>query len=354
MKMFNVLSLFLLAPIIGFFLAYSHSNPWQFTSEAMMVQTEDPKSKIVNITKDIKQANETLIETKQNLNKILQEAKENKQSLESQREQIDLLVKNSKQQQRKSDIVLEQILSNLLGEPIKKHVGKNSTIKVYSLNEAGYRGYMAKVRVHNSNALKVVLADDKVRSNGETTSDAAKRTNAILAVNAGGFWKTSEGQIAPLGITVVDSEIKTFNVHPKLSFVGFNHKGHLVGGKIKTKQELQNMNVTQGASFVPTLLQNGKKVNIPSDWANARHPRTIVGNFSNGELLFIVIDGRREGWSKGVTLEELQHKLLSFKIKDAFNLDGGGSSAFYYNGKILNRPSDGRERPVTSNIVILP
>jgi exopolysaccharide biosynthesis protein len=35
-------------------------------------------------------------------------------------------------------------------------------------------------------------------------------------------------------------------------------------------------------------------------------------------------------------------------------LDGGGSSTFYYDGKILNRPSDGRERRVTTNIVIIP
>jgi exopolysaccharide biosynthesis protein len=67
-----------------------------------------------------------------------------------------------------------------------------------------------------------------------------------------------------------------------------------------------------------------------------------------------VIDGRRQGWSVGVTLEEAQDKLLEFKVRDAYNLDGGGSSTFYYDGKVLNRPSDGRERVVTTNIVVLP
>ena len=68
----------------------------------------------------------------------------------------------------------------------------------------------------------------------------------------------------------------------------------------------------------------------------------------------IVIDGRQNDWSIGVTLETLQDKLLELGVKEAYNLDGGGSSAMYYNGKILNQPSDGKERPVVNNIVIMP
>jgi len=71
-------------------------------------------------------------------------------------------------------------------------------------------------------------------------------------------------------------------------------------------------------------------------------------------LLLIVIDGRQKGYSNGVTLEEAQKKLQEFHVVDAFNLDGGGSSAFYYNGKLLNKPSGGSERRVVSNLVILP
>ncbi|MCK9912070.1 phosphodiester glycosidase family protein, partial [Microbacteriaceae bacterium K1510] len=133
----------------------------------------------------------------------------------------------------------------------------------------------------------------------------------------------------------------------KLSFVGFNNKGHLVGGKIASKEQIKQKGILQGASFLPTLLQNGKRMPIPRDWANKRQPRTLIGHFDNGDLLLIVIDGRRQGWSNGVTLEEAQRKLQEFHVRDAYNLDGGGSSAFYYKGKILNRPSDGKERPVT-------
>lgn len=55
-----------------------------------------------------------------------------------------------------------------------------------------------------------------------------------------------------------------------------------------------------------------------------------------------------------MTLENLQDKLLELEVKDVYNLDGGGFSAMPFNGRILNRPSDGKERPVTNNIVIVP
>lgn len=355
-KAIQIFFLFLIAPFIGFFLAFYEFNPIMEFDKASASNL--PVHDMANVTDKLKDnlnsSKNTIEAAKDTVNELLSSANHTKQEYMEQQQQLNELVATSQQQIKKSDDVLEQILSNLLGDPIRVHDGKNSTIKVYSLVDAGYRGYMAKIHPKNSNALKVVLADDKVVSNGETPSQAAKRTGAILSVNGGGFWRTEDGKIAPLGITVVDGKIKTFYDHPTLSFVGFNKSGQLVGGKIASAKEIKQKNILQGASFAPTLLENGKKSIIPTKWKNEKHPRTIVGNFSNGELLFIVIDGRRQGWSSGVTLEELQDKLLSFKIKDAFTLDGGGSSSFYFDGKVLNKPSDGRERPVTTNIVIFP
>ena len=282
----------------------------------------------------------------------LAEAEKNRAA--EQQAALEQIIKESEEQRRKTGDVLDQVLSNILGEPIGQTFGKRATIKVFTLKEAGYRGYMAKVKLHDPSAVRLVLAGDKVGSKGETTSQAAKRTGARLAVNGGGF-ATAKGLLYPMGITVVDGEIKTFDIPGEdWSFIGFDAKGRLVGGTIKTKEELKKLGVRHGASFVPTLLKDGKKQKIPSKWANRREPRTMIGHFSNGDLLFIVIDGRQKDYSLGVTLEEAQDKLLEFKVRDAYNLDGGGSSTFYYNGKVLNRPSDGRERLLASNIVVLP
>ncbi|MBO8162924.1 MAG: phosphodiester glycosidase family protein [Brevibacillus sp.] len=345
---------FLLAPVVGFYLAFSLTNPVHSLEESpLQLQLDKTRAQIADVGEALDETRDAARETAAVIEELHEAAEMEKEYYETRQKKIDQLVAASQSQVKMSEDVLDQILSSMLGDPIGQTFGKNATVKVYSLTEAGYRGYMAKVRLHNPNALKVVLANDKTVSDGETTSHAARRKGAILAVNAGGFYKI-DGKLAVLGTTVVDGQIVTFSTNTNLSFVGFNKNGRLVGGKVTSREQLEKMDVLQGASFLPTLLQDGRRMPIPKEWANQRQPRTMIGHFSNGDLLFIVIDGRRKGWSNGVTLEEAQSKLLEFKVRDAYNLDGGGSSAFYYNGKILNRPSDGRERPVTSNIVILP
>ena len=355
-KYINLFFFFLIAPFLGFYFAFNEAVPIKTFDKipVLALPVNGIEEQIDSINQELILSYYNAVDTKAEMSNILDITIKESLEYEQQKSFIELLTNVSEQQSKKSDIVLEQILSNLLGEPIAIHDGKHSTIKVYTLNEAGYRGYMAKIRPHTSDALKLALADDSIVSNGETTNKAAERTGAILAINAGGFMPVEGGKIMPLGTTVVDGEIKIFSNDPKLSFVGFNTNGHLVGGKYESAEDIKKDNILQGSSFRPTLLQNGEKVELTSDLAKEKHPRTIIGNFSNGELLFIVIDGRNKGWSNGVTLEEVQDKLLSFKVKDAFNLDGGGSSTFYFDGEILNKPSDGRERKVTSNLIILP
>ncbi|MGG1661513.1 phosphodiester glycosidase family protein [Brevibacillus sp. NRS-1366] len=346
---------FLLAPAVGFLVAFSGANPVDKPQlDALKLPAEQTKAQADAIGEQLYETKVQMRGVEILIEEIRDKSEKEKKDYEQQNSKINNLLSASKSQTQKSADVLDTILSNMLGNPIGQSFGNNSTVKVYSLEEAGYRGYMAKVRLKDPKALKMVLANNSVKSKGETTSHAGKRTGAVLAINAGGFMSDKQGNLTPLGITVVDGKIRTFSNNTKLSFVGFNNKGHLIGANITTQAQITQQGILQGASFLPRLLQDGKRLPIPRDWANARQPRTLIGHFDNGDLLLIVIDGRREGWSNGVTLEEAQRKLQEFHVVDAFNLDGGGSSAFYYKGKLMNKPSGGKERSVVSNLVIMP
>jgi hypothetical protein len=65
------------------------------------------------------------------------------------------------------------------------------------------------------------------------------------------------------------------------------------------------------------------------------------------------VDGRRKG-SAGMTLVRFARLFRDLGAKSALNLDGGGSSTMVVGGKIVNRPSDGTERAVSSAILVLP
>ena len=84
------------------------------------------------------------------------------------------------------------------------------------------------------------------------------------------------------------------------------------------------------------------------------HPRTAVGvSADGGTLVLLVADGRRAG-VPGPTSVEMLPLLEEFGVRDAINLDGGGSSTLYIasEGGVVNRPSDRRERVVGNHLGI--
>jgi hypothetical protein len=87
----------------------------------------------------------------------------------------------------------------------------------------------------------------------------------------------------------------------------------------------------------------------------ARHPRTLAGVRADGGLLLVTVDGRRPGWSAGVTLREAARVMRSLGAREALNLDGGGSTSMTVRGRVVSRPSDpGGERAVSDALLVLP
>lgn len=284
-------------------------------------------------------------------------------SLEDQQKQfaqqqqvIDELIKQSLAQKGLSHELYEKQLLAKLGTPIDSFASEKVEILLFELREGLYRGYIAKVKLFDPDAVKVILAQDEF-GKAETTSAAVKRKGAVFGVNGGGFYNVSQGGrniYLPVGNTVIDGKLVGGFTPSRddLFFCGFARDGSLIGGTFEKQEDLFELSPKSGASFVPILLQDRMPLPIPEKWENARHPRTIIGNFPNGDLFFMVIDGRQPGWSRGATLEEVQIKLLKLGALSAYNLDGGGSSTMVFKGRVLNRPSDGRERPVVTNILI--
>jgi len=96
------------------------------------------------------------------------------------------------------------------------------------------------------------------------------------------------------------------------------------------------------------LVKDG--VVVPSK-NKAKHPRTVVGLDATGSrLTILLVDGRKPGVAVGMTYAELGAEMVRLGCRQALNLDGGGSSLMAVRGadglKVLNEPTDGRERAV--------
>ncbi len=145
-----------------------------------------------------------------------------------------------------------------------------------------------------------------------------------------------------------------------------NFNGVYVGDKMTFEEDY--VNVEHGDDFNeaihiigagPTLVKDGEiyvtadAEQFPPDIRVGRAPRSAVGITQYGDYILAVVDGR-QAHSKGCTLTEWARILKNnFGAIEAINLDGGGSTELIFKGSLVNKPSDGKERPVGDALTII-
>lgn len=127
------------------------------------------------------------------------------------------------------------------------------------------------------------------------------------------------------------------------------HKNHSVTIEALARPAEDDWEVISGNTM---LVHDG--VIVPHA-SQVRHPRTVVGLDGTGtRLTILVVDGRKPGIAVGMSYDELAAEMMRLGCQQALNLDGGGSSVMAVRGsttdkfKILNTPTDGRERAVVN------
>lgn len=145
--------------------------------------------------------------------------------------------------------------------------------------------------------------------------------------------------------------------HPKIQFLSIAGPA---GWKDASEDPSPLDNAEDIVGGVPQLVRNGK---VSVTWelektsrsfVDTRHPRTAIAKLKDGKFLMIAVDGRSES-SGGIGLFDLAAYLIELGAVDAMNLDGGGSTTMYLDGKVVNHPSDKEgERAVSDALVVTP
>lgn len=105
-----------------------------------------------------------------------------------------------------------------------------------------------------------------------------------------------------------------------------------------------------------SLLLNGQAAVEDTPVGNSA--RTAIGFKADGSMIFFENDGRQAGYSVGLSPYVLAQEMAALGVRDAINLDGGGSSAVSVrlHGQplaVVNSPSDGRLRSCANYIFLL-
>jgi hypothetical protein len=102
------------------------------------------------------------------------------------------------------------------------------------------------------------------------------------------------------------------------------------------------------------LITDWKVEQLPPGFAHTRHPRTLIGTQADGTIWLVTVDGRQPRLSAGMSLFELRALVERLGLRNALNLDGGGSTTMWVAGKIVNSPSDAAgPRKVSDALVVM-
>lgn len=215
--------------------------------------------------------------------------------------------------------------------------------------------YVADVTLTDATQLRSAFADDSFGENiTQTTSAIAEANDALFAINGDYYGFRDTGIEIRNGVVYRDS--------PAREGLAFWLDGSVTvyDETTTSAQELLDSGVWNTVSFGPALVEDGAVVdgiesvevdtNIGNHSIQGEQPRTAIGVIDDNHLVFVVVDGRSPGHSKGVTMTELAQIMIGLGATTAYNLDGGGSSTMYYDGRVVNTPSNGGERG-TSDIL---
>jgi hypothetical protein len=214
------------------------------------------------------------------------------------------------------------------------------------------------------------------------------RINRTSGPNGTTLYTPSYGATTPTGAGVFEAVLSPFpSATPNAELVGFvseNRRGGTPippGGAVLAAQGTQAQrlavegvtgemvtvrlvlrpdwrDVPEALGGGPELIRQGKPIFRPNedfgtDHLNRRHPRTAVGQKADGRIVMLVVDGRRPGYSSGMTNFELAQAMMRLGVVTASALDAGGSSTMAFDGQLLSRPSDsGGERLVSEALLV--
>lgn len=197
--------------------------------------------------------------------------------------------------------------------------------------------YVADIKLSNPSYLSTAFAKNSYGKNvTETTSNIASSVSAILAINGDFYGVQESGYVLKNGVIYRS----TSNGNDDLVIYKDGSFEIINENNISIDELLQN-GAYNILSFGPALIENSNiSVNYNTEVGKSMqsNPRTAIGIIDTNHYVFVVSDGRTSE-SAGLTLYELATYMKNLGCTTVYNLDGGGSSTMYFNGKVINEPT---------------
>ena len=218
--------------------------------------------------------------------------------------------------------------------------------------------YVADITVTDATIVRSAFANDQFGTNIiANPSEIAAQAGAVLAINGDYYGFRDTGIVIRNGVIYRD-----IGARQGLAF--YSDGSMKLYDETKTNAKtLLSQGVWQTLSFGPGLVEGGKiisgidSVEVDTNFGNhsvqGQQPRTGIGLIGKNHLVFVAVDGRSSGYSRGVTMTEMAQIFVDLGATVAYNLDGGGSTTMVFNDKVVNNPLGKGEERGTSDIIYI-
>lgn len=214
---------------------------------------------------------------------------------------------------------------------------ENINVTVTKVQEDGVTYFVQDIYIRKIECFRTAFAGDKYgRGMRDSVLNMAMDNEAICAMN-GDYY----GSNPDVGVVIRNGYPYQDNPDGDVCVLFYN-------GEMKTysQQEFDSDTVVaQGAyqawCFGPTLVENGKAITETDSAVWKENPRSGIGYYEPGHYCFVTVDGRQEGYSKGLELLDYAKLFEELGCVTAYNLDGGRTSVMTFGDKVINQPVEG-------------
>lgn len=214
--------------------------------------------------------------------------------------------------------------------------------------------YIARVTIADPSQLRTAPALSFDRNQTAMVDAMAERVNAVLAINGDyfSFQNQRGGYLVRQGELYKNKPIKGRDV-----LIIDGNGDFTIEKKIDETvlAKYADAGVVNSFNFGPGLVIDGEvltEYGAKYNSAQNRSQRCAIAQVKRGEMTYLCIccEGPVETDDGGMTMVEFAEFVASFGVENAYNLDGGYSTAMIFGGEKINAVDNKKLRPVSDII----
>ena len=219
------------------------------------------------------------------------------------------------------------------------------TVHIENMREHETNILVARVKIDDPSQIRTAMAA-RYGSTGTVLPDRfAKRVNAVLAVNGDFFSFNSTGYLVRQGKRYRDK------THTPSDILIIDDKGDFTIIVDPTEEKVKSFpgKIINSFNFGPALVVDGEIIRTTKDLnigLDKETQRMGVGQMGPLEYILVATEGPENKGSDGLTIPEFAQLMKDLGAEQAYNLDGGSSSAMMLGGEKINALSSKKMRPI--------